>query len=354
MTKPIIGILGGGQLGMMLSDAAKRVGIKTHVYCPEDKCPASFSSDFFTKEDYNNKAEIERFSKQVDYITYEFENIPIETIDFIKNNKKIRPGKKSLLLTQDRLAEKEFLSSLNIPIAPYMAIETAKDIEKAHKEFKDCIIKTRTLGYDGKGQESIKNQNDYSEVFKKIKLKSIIEKKIPFEFEVSVIIARDLENNIHHYPIGKNIHQNHILKHTYTPTQLSDEQTNKLISYSKRIITELDHIGVLAVEFFVTKDSILVNEIAPRVHNSGHWTIDACDVSQFEQHILCVAGEKIKKPILNNNAHMINLIGDDINEWIDKSNTDNFKIHLYNKSEIKKGRKMGHVTYLFGKQHSFE
>ena len=136
MNKPIIGILGGGQLGMMLSDAAKRVGIKTHVYCPEDKCPASFSSDFFTKEDYNNKAEIERFSKQVDYITYEFENIPIETIDFIKNNKKIRPGKKSLLLTQDRLTEKEFLSSLNIPIAPYMAIETINDIEKAHKKFK--------------------------------------------------------------------------------------------------------------------------------------------------------------------------------------------------------------------------
>ena len=354
MTKTIIGILGGGQLGMMLSDAAKKVGIQTHIYCPEDNCPASLSSEFFTKEDYNNKNAIERFSKQVDFITYEFENIPIETIDFIKNNEKIRPGKRSLLLTQDRLTEKEFLGSLNIPIAPYMTIETANDLRTAHIEFKDCIIKTRTLGYDGKGQESIKNQNNYSEIFEKIKLKSIIEKKIPFEFEVSVIIGRDIENNIYHYPIGKNVHQDHILKHTYSPIQLTDEQTDKLITYSEKIITELDHIGILAVEFFVTKDSILVNEIAPRVHNSGHWTIDACDVSQFEQHILCVAGKKIKKPILNNNAHMINLIGDDVREWVNESSSENTKIHLYNKSEIKKGRKMGHVTYLFDKQHSFE
>ena len=146
MTKTIIGILGGGQLGMMLSNAAKKVGIQTHIYCPEDNCPASLSSEFFTKEDYNNKNAIERFSKQVDFITYEFENIPIETIDFIKNNEKIRPGKRSLLLTQDRLTEKEFLSSLNIPIAPYMTIETANDLRTAHIEFKDCIIKTRTLG----------------------------------------------------------------------------------------------------------------------------------------------------------------------------------------------------------------
>ena len=354
MTKPIIGILGGGQLGMMLSTAAKKNGIRTHIYCPEENCPGSFTSDFFTKENYDNKNAIRDFSEVVDFITYEFENIPIETIDFIEDNKKIRPGKKSLLLTQDRLIEKEFLSKLNIPIAPYVSIEDANDIKEAHKKFNDCIIKTRTLGYDGKGQESIKNHCDYDKIFEKIKLESIIEKKIPFEFEVSVIVARDIEGNIYHFPIGKNIHENHILKHTYSPTQLNKIQTDKLISYSEKIIKELDHIGILAVEFFVTKNDILVNEIAPRVHNSGHWTIDACDISQFEQHILCVAGQKIKAPTLKNNAHMVNLIGDEIKDWTNKSNTDNIKIHLYNKADIKKDRKMGHVTYIYDKQHNFE
>jgi 5-(carboxyamino)imidazole ribonucleotide synthase len=354
MTRPIIGILGGGQLGMMLSNAAKKIGIKTHIFCPEENCPASSVSDFFTKEDYNNKEAIEIFSEKVDYITYEFENIPIQTIDFIKNKKKIRPGKKSLLLTQDRLTEKKFLNDLSIPIAPYKSIETANDIKDAHREFNECIIKTRTLGYDGKGQEFISNQRNYERIFKSINLKSIIEKKIPFEFEVSVIIARDIENNLCHYPIGKNVHKNHILKDTFSPIQLTEIQINKLISYSEKIITELNHVGVLAVEFFVTEDNILVNEIAPRVHNSGHWTIDACDVSQFEQHILCVAGEKVKDPILKNNAHMINLIGDEINNWAGKSNSQNIKIHLYNKEEIKEGRKMGHVTYLFNKEHLFE
>ena len=354
MTKPIIGILGGGQLGMMLSNAAKKNGIKTHIYCPEKNCPASSVADFFTKESYSNKNAIERFSDQVDYITYEFENIPIKTIDFIKNKEKIRPGKKSLLLTQDRLTEKKFLEGLNIPIAPYKSIEGEDDIKNAHKQFNECIIKTRTLGYDGKGQESIGTQNNYKEIFEKITLKSIIEKKIPFKFEVSVIIARDIENNLCYYPIGKNVHKNHILKDTFSPIKLTKIQKNKLISYSKKIITELNHVGILAVEFFVTEDNILVNEIAPRVHNSGHWTIDACDVSQFEQHILCVAGEKVRVPILENNAHMVNLIGDEINDWTDKNNSENIKIHLYNKEEIKEGRKMGHVTYLFNKEHSFE
>ena len=354
MTRPIIGILGGGQLGMMLSDAANKIGITTHIYCPEKGCPASEVSDFFTAGNYNNKDEIRKFSNQVDYITYEFENIPIETIEFVDNQKKIRPGKKSLLLTQDRLTEKRFLESIGLPIAPFMSIESAEDIKKAHSQFKDCIIKTRTLGYDGKGQENIKNENNYDEIFKRINRESIIEKKIPFDFEVSVIMARDIDGNICHYPIGKNVHENHILKHTFSPIKLSKIQITKLLSYSKKIITELDHIGVLAVEFFMVKDDILVNEIAPRVHNSGHWTIDACDVSQFEQHIICVSGKKITPPVIHKNAHMVNLIGDEINEWLIKESTEDTKIHLYNKKEVKNGRKMGHVTHLFSKDHCFE
>jgi 5-(carboxyamino)imidazole ribonucleotide synthase len=354
MTRPIIGILGGGQLGMMLSDAANKIGITTHIYCPEKDCPASGVSNFFTAEDYNNKDEIKKFSNQVDYITYEFENIPIETFEFVDNKKKIRPGEKSLLLTQDRLTEKKFLESIGIPIAPFVSIETPEDIKKAHNQFKDCIIKTRTLGYDGKGQENIKNKEDYDEVFKRINGKSIIEKKIPFDFEVSVVMARDIYGNICHYPIGKNVHENHILKHTFAPIQLSDIQVTKLISYSKKIITELDHIGVLAVEFFIIKDDILVNEIAPRVHNSGHWTIDACDISQFEQHMICVSGKKIVPPTIKKNAHMINIIGDEVREWLNKESSESTKIHLYNKKEVKDGRKMGHITRLFSKNHYFK
>ena len=353
MTKPIIGILGGGQLGMMLCDAAKNIGVETHVFCLDNDCPSKGRSTYFSVGDYADKKEIIKFSNNVDYITYEFENIPIETLDCIKDQKKIRPGKKSLLLTQDRLTEKKFLDELNIPIAPYKDLRSIDDISSAQVEFTDSIIKTRTLGYDGKGQFSLKDSDDPNEVFNKILNNSIIEKKIPFEFEVSVIIARDIKGNTSFFPIGKNIHENHILKHTYNPMSLSENQTKKLIDYSEKIITKLNHIGVLAVEFFIAKDQILVNEIAPRVHNSGHWTIDACSISQFEQHMVCVSGNEIKEVVLKNSAHMINIIGAEIEDWCDKNNTEKVKIHLYNKKEAKKGRKMGHVTELFNKDKIF-
>jgi 5-(carboxyamino)imidazole ribonucleotide synthase len=237
MTKPIIGILGGGQLGMMLCDAAKKIGIETHIFCPEYDCPSKGRSTYFSVGDYTDQDEIIKFANNVDYITYEFENIPIETIDFIKDKKKIRPGKKSLLLTQDRLTEKKFLDKLKIPIAPYKDLITVDDISSAQDEFIDSIIKTRTLGYDGKGQFSLKDTDDPNEVFNKILNNSIIEKRIPFEFEVSVIIARDIKGSTSFFPIGKNIHENHILKHTYNPISLSENQTKKLVNYSEKIIT---------------------------------------------------------------------------------------------------------------------
>ena len=353
MTKPIIGILGGGQLGMMLCDAAKEIDIETHVFCPDDDCPSKGRSTYFSIGEYYDEEKIIKFSNSVDFITYEFENIPIKTVDFIKDQNKIRPGKQSLLLTQDRLTEKRFLDKLNIPIAPYKDLKTIDDVISAQNEFINSIVKTRTLGYDGKGQFNLRQSDDPNKVFNRIVSKSIIEKRIPFEFEVSVIIGRDINNNTTIFPIGKNIHENHILKHTFSPTNLSKNQIYQLVDYSEKIVTELNHIGVLAVEFFITKDQILVNEIAPRVHNSGHWTIDACSVSQFKQHMLCVSGKEIKQPVLNNSAHMINIIGEEINDWCGKNNTDRLKIHLYNKKEAKKGRKMGHVTELFDKEKIF-
>ena len=195
MTKPIIGILGGGQLGMMLCDAAKEIDIETHVFCPDDDCPSKGRSTYFSIGEYSDEEKIIKFSNSVDFITYEFENIPIKTIDFIKDQNKIRPGKQSLLLTQDRLTEKKFLDKLNIPIAPYKDLKTIDDIISAQNEFTNSIVKTRTLGYDGKGQFNLRQSDDPNKVFNRIVNKSIIEKRIPFEFEVSVIIGRDINNN---------------------------------------------------------------------------------------------------------------------------------------------------------------
>ena len=312
MTKPIIGILGGGQLGMMLCDAAKEIDIETHVFCPDDDCPSKGRSTYFSIGEYSDEEKIIKFSNSVDFITYEFENIPIKTIDFIKDQNKIRPGKQSLLLTQDRLTEKRFLDKLNIPIAPYKDLKTIDDVISSQNQFINSIVKTRTLGYDGKGQFNLRQSDDPNKVFNRIVSKSIIEKRIPFEFEVSVIIGRDINNNTTIFPIGKNIHENHILKHTFSPTNLSKNQINRLVDYSEKIVTELNHIGVLAVEFFITKDQILVNEIAPRVHNSGHLTINAYNVSQFENHVRAVCSLK-KVPLKKlSNARMVNLIGNDI------------------------------------------
>ena len=346
MTKPIIGILGGGQLGMMLCDSAKEIDIETHVFCPDDDCPSKGRSTYFSVGEYSDEEKIIKFSNSVDFITYEFENIPIKTIDFIKDQNKIRPGKQSLLLTQDRLTEKRFLDKLNIPIAPYKDLKTIDDVISAQNEFINSIVKTRTLGYDGKGQFNLRQSDDPNKVFNRIVSKSIIEKRIPFEFEVSVIIGRDIKNNTTIFPIGKNIHENHILKHTFSPTNLSKNQINQLIDYSEKIVTELDHIGVLAVEFFITKDQILVNEIAPRVHNSGHLTINAFNISQFENHVRAVCDLGLKKVEKISNAEMFNVLGKDIETYRSKTfNKDEF-FYDYGKKSIKDKRKMGHLTVL--------
>ncbi|MED5484183.1 MAG: 5-(carboxyamino)imidazole ribonucleotide synthase [Pseudomonadota bacterium] len=340
-----VGILGGGQLGMMLCQASGNINIKTHIYCPDSDSPAQLYSDDFTCMDYLNENEIIKFSDSVDIITYEFENIPKETLELI-DSKKLRPGIKSLEQTQDRLIERKLLQKLDIPCAPYVELRNEEDFKYSIANFGESIIKTKRFGYDGKGQiginENTKLNNDISVLFNE----AIIEKKIPFEFEFSQVSCRDIYGNISNFPLTRNIHENHILKHSYAPLKLNDDLEIYAKEITKKILSDLEHIGVLTVEFFKTEENIIVNEIAPRVHNSGHWTIEGCSDSQFQMHMQAVSGIKIKQPELLYECHMENLIGNEINEWINKKSDNEVNIHLYNKKEVKNGRKMGHLTYI--------
>jgi len=344
--KITVGILGGGQLGMMLCQASKNMNIETHVFCPDENSPAKPYSNRFTSADYLDENEISNFNESVDYITYEFENIPKETLEYIKNSKKLRPGIKSLESTQDRLTEKKLLEELDIPIAPYIEFKEEKDIEYILSKFGKSILKTRRFGYDGKGQITIKDKIKFDSNLKKLINNAIIEKKIPFEFEFSQIVCRDIFGNVSHFPFVRNVHENHILKHSYAPLNFDSKLEDEVKNITKKIVTSLDHIGVLTVEFFKTKNGILVNEIAPRVHNSGHWTIEGCSISQFRIHMNAIIGSKIEEPKLLHNCHMVNLIGKDIYDWEKKQSTDKIFIHLYGKKEVKTGRKMGHLTYI--------
>tara|TARA_B100000029_G_scaffold146661_1_gene141998 strand:- start:139 stop:1188 length:1050 start_codon:yes stop_codon:yes gene_type:complete len=344
--KITVGILGGGQLGMMLCQASQNMNIETHVFCPDEDSPAKTYANKFTCADYLDKNEISNFNKSVDYITFEFENIPKETLEYIKNSKKLRPGIKSLESTQDRLIEKQFLEELNIPIAPYIEFKKEEDIQYILSKFGESILKTRRFGYDGKGQITIKDEIEFDSNLEKLTNNAIIEKKIPFEFEFSQIVCRDIFGNVSHFPLVRNVHENHILKHSYAPLIFDSKLENDIKSITKKIVTSLDHIGVLTVEFFKTKNGILVNEIAPRVHNSGHWTIEGCSISQFRIHMDAIIGLKIEEPELLYNCHMVNLIGEEIYNWENKQSTDKIFIHLYGKKEVKTGRKMGHLTYI--------
>jgi len=344
--KITVGILGGGQLGMMLCQAYQNTNIETHVFCPDKDSPAKSYANRFTCANYLDKNAISSFNKSVDYITYEFENIPKETLEYIKNSKKLRPGIKSLESTQDRLIEKRFLEELNVPIAPYIEFKKEEDIQYILSKFGESILKTRRFGYDGKGQITIKDEIKFDSNLEKLINNAIIEKKIPFEFEFSQVVCRDIFGNVSHFPLVRNVHENHILKHSYAPLIFDSKLENDIKSITKKIVTSLDHIGVLTVEFFKTKNGILVNEIAPRVHNSGHWTIEGCSISQFKIHMDAIIGLKIEEPELLYNCHMVNLIGEEIYNWENKQSTDKIFIHLYGKKEVKTDRKMGHLTYI--------
>jgi len=345
-----LGILGGGQLGRMSALAAARLGINTIIFCPEKACPASLISTNFIEADYDDQEALKRFADQCDVISYEFENIPLETINFLTAYKPVYPDQKLLEVSQNRLTEKQFLNDIGIPTAPWAPCHSADDIKNTLENWNasQCIIKTARFGYDGKGQLLHDVNNNNLESWQSLNTdEAIIEGLIDFDYEISVIVARDIHGTVKTYPIGINEHKNHILWKTTAPANISREIQSRSAVLAHKVAEKINLVGVLTLELFVMKDGeLLANEIAPRTHNSGHWTIEACHASQFENHVRAVCGLPLGSTEAFARAEMINLVGDDVNDIPKYLSQDNAHLHLYGKTESRKGRKMGHVTII--------
>jgi 5-(carboxyamino)imidazole ribonucleotide synthase len=345
-----IGILGGGQLGRMLALAAARLGLKTHVYSPPNEdAPAFRVSAAQTQAAFDDRAALQEFARACDVVTFEWENVPVASVETVAGIRAVFPDAATLGVTQDRLTEKSFLDSLGLRTAPFTSVISASDATVAfHRLARDrAILKTRRLGYDGKGQAKVRSGEEIVRALASFKnAPCILEGFVDFEFEASVIAARAVDGSFAAYDPPENIHGDHILRRSIVPSRLSPAQCEDAKTMTKKIADALDYIGVLAVELFVMQDgALLVNEIAPRVHNSGHWTIDACLVSQFENHVRAVAGWPLGPVERHSDAVMENLIGEEAADWKSLA-AKGGALHLYGKSEIRAGRKMGHVTYL--------
>ncbi len=347
MSEINLGIIGGGQLGSMLSVAAKKLNINTIIYCDDKEAPAQNFCNHFIYGDYNDKDKIKEFVDKVDLITYEFENIPYETLNEMNKIKLVLPKPYVNRLIQNRLTEKDFINKLNIRTTKYVSVEKRSDLEKL-VDFLPGILKTTTMGYDGKGQYLVRSLKDLSTLNIDFSLSYILEKFVKLKKEISVIITRFGINNYEIYEPIENIHEDQILKYSKIPAEISKKLFDESKDWSIRISEELKYIGTLCVEFFVDRnENLYVNEIAPRVHNSGHLTINAHNISQFENHIRAVCSLK-KIPIKKiSNAKMTNLIGDQIVPYRKnlKLNENEFFFD-YQKKEIKIKRKMGHITKL--------
>lgn len=341
-----IGILGGGQLGRMLSVAAARLGFKTHIFEPGANPPAGHVADQVTTASYEDTEALAAFAASVDVITYEFENIPTSALDLLETHKPIRPGREALRISQDRLTEKAFLQDLGLQTAAFADITDQASLDAALAEIgAPSILKTRRFGYDGKGQARIKSTDDAAEALASMAgAPSILEGFVTFSHEVSVIAARGLSGEIACFDPGENVHRDGILHTTTVPARLSAGQRMDAVLMAAKILNALDYVGVLGVELFVTPQGLIVNEIAPRVHNSGHWTQNGCTVDQFEQHIRAVAGWPLGDGQRHSDVVMENLIGDDVDRIPALAKESNCALHLYGKAEAKPGRKMAHVN----------
>jgi 5-(carboxyamino)imidazole ribonucleotide synthase len=345
-----IGILGGGQLGRMLAMAAARLGLRCQVFSPDPDSPAFDVVPNATCAEYADVEALELFANDVDVITYEFENVPAAAAMILAARRPVLPDRKILETTQDRLAEKDFVKRLGIGTADYADVSSAAGLHTAIARIGlPAVIKTRRFGYDGKGQAIIREGDDPDTVWANLGTKSaILESFIPFEREVSVIAARSANGHVECFDVTENEHRNHILKISRVPAEIPDALAAQARGIAETIANALNYVGVLAVEMFVVQGdggpSVLVNEIAPRVHNSGHWTLDGASISQFEQHIRAIAGWPLGKPVRHGPVTMTNLIGDDINDYEQWLVVPGATIHLYGKGAPRPGRKMGHVT----------
>ena len=345
-----IGILGGGQLGRMMALAASRIGLKTHIYCPDPNSPAFDVTAFHTCAAYEDETALEAFANAVHCVTYEFENIPAPTVEFLKNRLPVLPGEHVLVTSQDRLTEKNFFRSIDIPTAGFCNVASEQDLRDGIATLGlPALLKTRRFGYDGKGQVFLKTEADIEHALQTIGSQpAILEAFVPFEREISVIAARNEQGQTVSYDIAENIHKDQILKTTTVPADISNEIANQARAIGEKVANALDYVGVLAVELFLLPDGyeqrLVANEMAPRVHNSGHWTESACLVSQFEQHMRAMAGWPLGCTTRHSDVVMTNLIGNDINGWSDHLADDATSFHSYGKAETREGRKMGHIN----------
>ena len=345
-TGATIGILGGGQLGRMLAVAAARLGFRTHIFEPGANPPAGDVAHALTTAGYDDVDALTAFAKSVDIVTFEFENIPTDALDVIENITPIRPNREALRTSQDRLVEKQFLEGLGLTVAPFADIANAADLEAAMTTIgAPSILKTRRFGYDGKGQSRLRSADDAAEALADMAGNpAVLEGFVNFTAEVSVIAARSPSGEVACFDPGENVHRDGILHTTIVPARLSAAQRMDAVLLAAKILNALDYVGVLGVELFVTPQGFIVNEIAPRVHNSGHWTQNGCAVDQFEQHIRAVAGWPLGDGSRYADVVMENLIGDDMDRVPELAKQRDTALHLYGKADVKPGRKMGHVN----------
>ena len=341
-----IGIVGGGQLGRMLARAASRMGYKTHIFTPDKDSPASHVATTTTIGAYQDGAALRAFAQSVDVVTFEFENIPGETLEMLAQIVAVRPKPSVLFTTRHRLREKEFIRAQGIQTAPFAPVRNEAELAAAIASIgTPSVLKTTEMGYDGKGQVVIKNAADATNAWATLgKTECILEGFIDFSAEASVIVARSTLGEARCYPLVENIHRDHILHRTIAPAPFIDAHQAEATRIAKTLAEALDVVGLLAVEMFVTADGLLVNELAPRPHNSGHWTMEGAPTSQFEQHIRAICGWALGDTSAIRPCEMINLLGDDWQQWQEYAKNPEAHVHLYGKTESRPGRKMGHVT----------
>ena len=352
----VIGILGGGQLGRMAAMAAARLGYHVHIFSSDDKEPAVEVSRYHTKADFTDSEALIGFAQTVDVVTLEWENVPISALETIAVHTNVYPSAEVLRISQDRGAEKQFMRDIGLGTADFVIVQSAAELEVALRKFPErAILKSTRMGYDGKGQvkitPDIKAETAWQQMASPV---GILEKFVDFACEVSVLIACRADGATATYPVVQNIHKNQILAETHAPAAVSRTIADEAEHAARLIAEKLDYVGLLAVEMFVLKhpnakgQSILINEIAPRPHNSGHWTMDACSCSQFEQLVRAVCGLPLGSTLPHHHAVMFNLIGDDSKDWMRWLADPAANLHLYGKSECRVGRKMGHVNLLKG------
>ncbi len=347
-----LGVLGSGQLGRMFAIAARRLGYRIHVLSPESDTPTGQVADKETQASYQDLKAVEDFAAEVDVVTFEFENVDSQTVEAIERNTRVHPAGRVLHTTQHRLREKNFLQSISVPVTPFAAIRSQEDLENAASTHAPGVLKTAAWGYDGKGQVKVEAPTDAIAAWEQIdRAEAIFEKFVDFNQELSIVAARGQDGECAFYGPMANLHENHILSISVCPGGFSEKVTSEAQKITRAILEALNYVGTLCVEFFLTQDgSLLVNELAPRPHNSGHLTIDGHRTCQFEQQVRAIAGLPLGSPAQIKPAAMVNLLGDVWQngdpDWSSALANNNLKLHLYGKREARVGRKMGHINIL--------